>query len=571
MSDLYVLHPAVSEASEFLEIARDFTNPLEAVREAISNAFDAGAKLIQIRFLVEDIQGEGQLAVVFQDNGRGMGKDGLQAFFDLGNSMSRGKENAIGAKGHGTKVFFGCDELVVETVGPDKVPRLAKMMRPLESLYQGVIPDVEVTDSADISVSVGTKITLRGFNRSRRDIFTHDQLKDYILWFTKFGSIEREFKMTDHRDKKLVLQGVDSTEPETLKFGHVFAKETKDIDKLFDRYMTDAPKHFVRKWVRTGKLKNHPEIGYCALFAIEGDSAKRRYNKMLTGKGRQRKPGMYKVTERYGLYLCKDFMPVERTAGWLGARSTDHLLYHAFINCQGFQLTANRGSVSNTPQPILDDVREVVEHIRQEIIASDEYDAMMYLLQEATGFETVEREKKQYERRLDHIKRQKTAVLDGVTLREPRQESGVLALAMQLMTLRPDLLPFEMADYDTSVGIDALVKTRDSVDVGKTELRYAEFKHLLEATMNHSFRHMYCVVAWDIHPSLKHESHVRDLTKEVRTFRIVPPKDEGDRTRYYLDSDRHAHKIEVFALRPLLKDALGLEFQPNAATGADPP
>ena len=39
--------------------------------------------------------------------------------------------------------------------------------------------------------------------------------------------------------------------------------------------------------------------------------------------------------------------------------------------------------------------------------------------------------------------------------------------------------PFEIVDYDTSVGMDALAKTRDGVAVGQTHLRYIEFKYLL--------------------------------------------------------------------------------------------
>lgn len=38
--------PEVNSVQEFIEIAQDYSNPLDLVREAISNAFDVKAKNI---------------------------------------------------------------------------------------------------------------------------------------------------------------------------------------------------------------------------------------------------------------------------------------------------------------------------------------------------------------------------------------------------------------------------------------------------------------------------------------------------------------------------------------------
>ena len=43
-----LLELSVCEEREFLEIAEDFSNPCEIFREAISNAFDAGATELHI-------------------------------------------------------------------------------------------------------------------------------------------------------------------------------------------------------------------------------------------------------------------------------------------------------------------------------------------------------------------------------------------------------------------------------------------------------------------------------------------------------------------------------------------
>jgi hypothetical protein len=42
----FTIIPKVNGPQEFLEIANDFSNPLELVREAISNSFDARASFV---------------------------------------------------------------------------------------------------------------------------------------------------------------------------------------------------------------------------------------------------------------------------------------------------------------------------------------------------------------------------------------------------------------------------------------------------------------------------------------------------------------------------------------------
>ena len=107
--------PKVNETQEFIEIAFDFSNPLDLVREAISNSFDA--KATEMTMIFETIKkcGRKKFRIILEDNGSGMDLDGLQSFFDLGNSLSRDDDEKIGEKGHGTKVYINCDSIEVET------------------------------------------------------------------------------------------------------------------------------------------------------------------------------------------------------------------------------------------------------------------------------------------------------------------------------------------------------------------------------------------------------------------------------------------------------------------------
>ena len=65
----FVITPKVDATQEFIEIANDFSNPLDLVREAISNAYDAKASVIKIIFEVIQEYSERLLKITLQDNG----------------------------------------------------------------------------------------------------------------------------------------------------------------------------------------------------------------------------------------------------------------------------------------------------------------------------------------------------------------------------------------------------------------------------------------------------------------------------------------------------------------------
>jgi hypothetical protein len=50
------VNPQVNSESEFLEIVHDFGDPLELVREAISNSVDFGSTWIKIDFSVLELK-----------------------------------------------------------------------------------------------------------------------------------------------------------------------------------------------------------------------------------------------------------------------------------------------------------------------------------------------------------------------------------------------------------------------------------------------------------------------------------------------------------------------------------
>jgi hypothetical protein len=296
---------------------------------------------------------------------------------------------------------------------------------------------------------------------------------------------------------------------------------------------------------------------------LEGDKVKREYNSMLKKQG-VHKPGAYQVQERYGIWLSKDYIPIQRKNEWITTKGSEFTKFHAFVNCQALRLTANRGSIENTPAEILSDLEGVVRGFYNDIQESDEWAALDYLTQSVTAYQTEEKEKKDYARRVRLAKAGRVAQYGGATLIEPRQENGVYAIFVAMQTLKPDLFPFEVVDYDTHNGIDVLAKTRDNVDVGRASLKYVEFKHILTESFSHSFRYLHSIVCWK--SQVQHEQTVEDIAGVKRKMIIVPRANgNGTYTQYMLDDPREPHKIQVFVLEDFLRERLGIIFAPRSS------
>lgn len=554
----FVLVPTVDQAQEFIEIANDFANPLDLVREAISNAFDAHATELRLEFDTEIISGETTFVIRLSDNGHGMDRAGLQAFFDLGNSTRRADKSTIGEKGHGTKVYFNAKKLTVDTQR-DGTRLFAVLDAPFSKLHNRQIPEVHVQQEPSETQASGTSITIYGYNNNRRERFTHNRLKDHIWWFTKFGSIERRFGIDALAGVKLHLKGLDRDDLEVLDFGHPFPSESEDVGVLFDKYLIQAPNYYCRRLIRTGSLPNHPEVRYNAIFSVEGKRVKYDDNPMLRRPGYNAPDGAYTVQDRYGLWLCKDFIPIQRKNEWVTTKGSEFTKLHAFLNCQALKLTANRGSVENTPAEVLQDVESVARKMYQDLTEGDEWLQLSYLEEEADTYNTVEKEKKNFSFRVDKANAAKIASFKDVVLVEPKRESGVHSLVVQLMTVEPVLFPFTIVDYDTLEGIDVIVKANDAVPVHGSRLYYVEFKYLLSTAFNHSFENLHSIICWDT--ELKHGDIIKDINREERKLSIVAPATPADYTRYFLDNPRKAHKIEVYVLKDYLHEKLKLEFR----------
>ncbi|USK82639.1 ATP-binding protein [Peribacillus frigoritolerans] len=556
------LVPEVNPSREFLEIASDFSNPLDIVREAVSNSFDAKATEIYILFSIISERGRKKLEITIRDNGEGMDYNGLKSFFDLGNSLRRDEKSEdtslIGEKGHGTKIYFNSEKVYL-TTGTKNIKLSAVMDNPLGYLYEGEVPIVEVEETNE-SFN-GTFIQVVGYNNNERDVFNHDRLKDYIFWFTKFGSFENEISGgTDYNNVKLFLKGVDRDNTEELTFGHKFPLESGSLEKLFDKHVADAPDYFVKKWLFEGTLRKFPDIKYQSVFYVEGNKAKRSFNNMIRRSGYTAPEGAYTVQERYGIWLSKDFIPVQRKNEWITSRGSEYTKFHAFFNCQDIKLTANRGSVDNTSGEILEEIKNTIKEIYLKITESVDWENLEYLEEQSHAYISEKKESRDFDRRKNFINSTKVAEYKNVVLREPRQEQGVFAIYHAIDLLTPELFPFEIVDYDTHAGIDVLARIKNSgVDLERSSFRFVEFKHLLKENFNHSFKRLYGIVCWKL--NLKNDDTVKDVFGSIRKLKCVPKTTDKSYTQYFLEDERDPHRIEIIVLEEFLQEKLEIVFK----------
>ncbi len=282
---------------------------------------------------------------------------------------------------------------------------------------------------------------------------------------------------------------------------------------------------------------------------------------MIRRSGYSAPTGSYTIQERYGLWLSKDFIPIQRKNEWITSKGSEYTKFHAFFNCQALRLTANRGSVDNTPSEILQDIQSEVKKIYDDIIQSNDWTAMDWLEEESVAYQTTEKEKTQFAWRLDKLKRANIAEFDGMTLVEPERESGVFSIFLLVSNKKPTLFPFQIIDYDTHDGIDVIAKGDKTTPITNAKLFYIEFKRTLAKGFNHSFENLHSVVCWKT--NVKHDDIIKDINGEERKMQIIQPEDKNDYTKYFLDNPRKAHKIEVYVLKDYLKQELNIDFKPR--------
>ena len=395
----------INKSYEIYQIITDFGDPVEIFREAFQNAFDEDATEIYCHvYDLPKLSGT-ELIIDIWNNGLGLERDKVEKFFDLANSTKVDengipKKGKLGYKGHGSKIFFNSRKVIISsrTKGDNwSVPLnepISQIEKDQQIIYSDFLPPSETDVQLPQSWKQGFFVRIIGHlnfkTEHTKHKLNHASLRDYSKWFTVFGTILTEFDdVLKNKHIKLYLSGlgIDSFNRGDAK--RIFPKpEFRTIEnRLYEeitlghyfppeRYKETDMKKYTKE---IGSLKNYWEyysrmayketvncaqnISFDLIINIEGYETKRLYNSLLTNRGKTRTEISHSDDERYGLWACKGGIPIERIDQWLEGGKGQYSFIQAFVNCEDFKLTANRGRINNTDIEKQDILRKEVNKI----------------------------------------------------------------------------------------------------------------------------------------------------------------------------------------------------------------
>jgi hypothetical protein len=589
----HTLDITVNAGKEIREIAEDFANPIEVLREALHNSYDAGAQKLVIRAYPQKlIDGRRVLTLEFEDDGKGMDLGRLTSFFSLGFSEKEhtlGRRN-IGFKGHGTKIYYQAQEIVVVTKRDssdvflthvtDARTHVNKKQLPRPTILVGNEAIARAREEGlPAPQTHGTVIRLVDFTADSLriiDTFRRGNASNYLRWFTTFGSFEHVVDGAPPKPPmQLFLQGTDEQTPHEIEYGHPWP--TDDLTDLKALREKDArrPFNFFRKTFRARDYATAGSylIDIAAIF--EGARGRAERDRCLRIPGRQN--ALYREEERYGLWLCKDFIPIEKRFEWLSAEDCPPLNLDLdprraliFVNCQEFSLTANRGSVGNSPAELVEAVRKATYRFLEQTISDDE-DLKNFAneYREELFSRLREKDKKALMRRVERYNRKQwyTFTLPGGkkhSFFEPQREITLFGLIAELQLLAPELLGLQILDYDDHQGIDLLVRRNGDPSnlLDRSRVAYTELKYELSSSLNHAFDNLYAIVCWE--SALSDGGIIVDPTDRTFTYRETRSQDGITYASLNPPPDGPlSHIIKVIVLKRYLKEKFGLQESAN--------
>lgn len=611
----------INEGYELLQIINDFGEPLEIFREAFQNAFDADAHNVYCHIYQENDFDEEKLFIDIWNDGVPLHKDNIKNFFGLAKSTKIDDKKKpigkLGYKGHGSKIFFNADTVQICSKTNDD-EWYVELDKPLKQIKEtNGLEYTEIKQSSATTIHLPTEIK-EGFfvriinpkhfpNKETFHKLDHRYLRDYILWYTIFGTIRTQYdEQYKNRNFTLYLSGLgineysdlinnnslfmdpkpnfesfENVKYEKIDMGHIFPNDRSD-KKSMQKYCNaiDPKKNYFDFYANHYyEKKECPGITkFYFYMSLEGYETKRTYDILLSKKGKQSQE-LKKLThsdgERYGIWVCKGGIPVEKVDAWYEGGKGTYSYMQAFIDCDDFELTANRGSIRNTKIEIIKAVKEAFNDIMNKA-------DVQKLLEERIEEENKEKlrrsvvdDKNELKKRKDAFgKRKKIILPDGTVFYEPTNtskyvlsESETMVLLVQLMTKYPTLFNFDLLDYNTRDGIDFVVNNKYG------EPKYIELKGILTKSMNHPFEFINKIICYET--DLKNGDICKDLVgievefKEAKKQKYKS-KDDNDvfngkeYTGYQLipvNTNDNVDAIEVICLKDLIKDVLGGEIK----------
>ncbi|MBD5495637.1 MAG: hypothetical protein HDR12_15055, partial [Lachnospiraceae bacterium] len=436
----------INKGYELYQIITDFGEPLEIFREAFQNAIDENAKKVFCHVYEKQRMSGSELIIDIWNDGNALKREQVANFFGLAKSTKVDENNMpikgkLGYKGHGAKIFFNarkvqiCSKEGEKEWGVDLDAPLTQLENKNTFEYSDIIKSDQLEMHLPDVWEHGFMIRIIGprhFGTLHTQFkLNHMYLRDYIKWYTVFGTIQTLYdEKKKKKDIKLYLSGlkVDDFEKvynnaelvdplpkferingityEILEMGHIFPEErcteTKMKQYAASVNSTKAYYDFYSRMIYNSNVVCSNNTAFRLIISLEGYETKRRYDLLLSKRGKSRTEMVHTDGERYGLWVCKGGVPVEKVDDWIeGGKGTGTYTYmQAFIDCEDFQLTANRGSIKNS------DI-EKIEIVKKELNRILNDNKIKALMNERADMEALEKQIQSIDGDLKDIKKKK--------------------------------------------------------------------------------------------------------------------------------------------------------------------
>lgn len=579
----------INKGYELYQIITDFGEPLEIFREAFQNAIDENAQKVFCHVYEKQRMSGSELIIDIWNDGNSLRREHVANFFGLAKSTKVDENNMpikgkLGYKGHGAKIFFNARKVQICSKengvewGVDLNTPLTQLENNNTFEYSDFISSKQLEMHLPDDWERGFMVRIIGprhFSTLHTQFkLNHMYLRDYIKWYTVFGTIQVLYDDNlKEKNIKLYLSGLkvddfkkaynkpELVDPlpefeksndvtyEIIKMGHIFPEErcTESKMKQYAKSVnsTRAYYDFYSRMIYNNNVVCSNNTAFRLVISLEGYETKRRYDLLLSKRGKARTEMMHTDGERYGLWVCKGGVPVEKVDDWIeGGKGTGTYTYmQAFIDCEDFQLTANRGSIKNSDIEKIDIVKRELNHILND-------NKIKALMNERADMEMLEKQilsidgdiKDLTERKKTANNRNKIVLPNGIILQEPTKnksgysESETMVLLINIMAQYPSLFTFKLLDYNTTKGIDFVVEVNG-------EAKYIELKGTLGKKMNHPFR---CIDKFICYQT---ELEIDDVVTDIEDFETKLFVNKQDKFSSY-DEQYKNKTYKSYRLRP---------------------
>jgi hypothetical protein len=577
---------------EFYQTIIDFDNPIQIFREALQNSIDEDATEVYCDICIEKALGQEDLYIDIWDNGAGLRQENVACFFGLAKTTKVDEKKMplkgkLGYKGHGTKIFFKSERVEICSKTSDGqvwgtvLEDAVKQIRETGGFkYSDFLKEEQLSFRFPPEFKSGFFLRIKNpayfKTQHTRFMLNHMYLRDYVKWFTVFGSIRTAFAKPD-KERYLFLRGLNidnlikeyhdftvidpipeivkhsSVDFEKITMGHYFPDQRatdKDMRKYAER--VGQNKSFIEYYSKeiykdTVYLDNSLFFGL--IIYVEGYETKRRYDCLLSSRTRRSsilQNLQHNDGERYGMWACKGGVPIEKIDDWIsgGKGVGTYTFMHAFVDCDFFELNGTRGSVKNTDLEILEKIKDRINDILSSRKIKNDLAERQELEDLEKALRTTEDDAQELKKRFKDAQGRKLIHLpNGHSLLEPTKtkngynESETMILLIQLITLYPKLFAFRLLDYNTTKGIDFVVEKSE-------QPAYIELKGSMQKKINHSFRHIYKFICYDI------DLRAGDIITDNEDLR-VELRVNGEDQFESLDNDFKGKRFTSYQFQPI--------------------